>query len=270
MWLGTKLLAMLASPKALKRALLGLVVGALLFFWGHYGERQLPGFSSLQNPNVDPPKQTMLPASTPPEVLRFNEKGSVKTYTIYPRAKYAIEGLIVSQHRSESFWDSMHEQTGDYFNSRDFCIIWGKLLSERLYEEMSFRNGDWTCYAQAPPSIAGRVDYRELANNHVLAKDGAIRAALDAIEKGDEVRITGRLVDYDIDGRPIRKTSLVRDDTENGACETLYVESVIVIAAHGKWWKRLRILGRGLLQLSIATIIAIMATTVLRPHVQRL
>ncbi len=240
---------------------MGLLIGAALFFTGHCGERRLPGYGSLKNPNVEAPRQELLPANAQPEYLRFGGK----VYTLYPRARYELEGLIVSQHRSESVWDSMHERTGDYLNSRDFCIIWGRLLSEGLYEDMSFRSGDWTCYAQAPASIAGRVDYRELANNHVLAKDDAIRAALDGIEKGDEVRIVGRLVDYDIDGIPMRKTSLVRDDTENGACETLFVESVSVIASHGKWWKRVRLFGRGLFLLSLTAIVVIMGLTILRP-----
>lgn len=244
----------------MKRALIGLLIGAGFFFIGHWGERRLPGYGSLKNPNVAPPRQQLLPTDSKPEYLRFNNK----MYTLYPRARYELEGLIVSQHRSESVWDRMHERTGDYLNSRDFCIIWGRLLSQGLYEDMSFRSGDWTCYAQAPAAIASKVDYRELANNHVLAKDGAIRTALNEIEKGDEVRITGRLVDYDIDGIPMRKTSLVRDDTENGACETLFVESVSVISSHGKWWKRLRLFGRGLFLLSLASTVVIMGLTILR------
>jgi hypothetical protein len=54
------------------------------------------------------------------------------------------------------------------------------------------------------------------------------------IHVGDQIRMTGLLVDYAVtkNGQEIftRRTSLTRNDTGNGACEILYVTDLAVVA----------------------------------------
>ena len=242
----------------MRHVFLGLCASVLIFVIGSWGEKRLPSRSRLVNANVAEPTQVKIEESK-----SFALEFQGKHYTLYPRATYDLKGLIVSQHRADSLMDQMHLVTGDFLNSRDFCIVWGKILSSGLYEKTEFSSGDWTCYWRAPYGVYEHIDFREIANNHVLAKDEHIRRQLEAIETGDEVHIKGMLVDYDLDGRPARKTSLVRDDTENGACETLYVESVDVLASHNSMWKHLRQLGFFGVLACLVGIFALMAKAIL-------
>ena len=69
---------------------------------------------------------------------------------------------------------------------------------------------------------------------NIIPASHAIAAQIDAIHVGDQIRMSGLLVDYQVakDGREIftRRTSLIRNDTDNGACEILYVTDLAVIA----------------------------------------
>lgn len=249
------------ATRYFKLAIQTVVAGAALALIGQWGQHRLPAVANLANPGAVTPEQTAV--DLPPIEFNFENKA----YKLTPRARYKLEGLIVSQHRSDSIFDLMHARTGDYLNSRDFCTVWGDMLKSGLYRDMKFTSGDWTCYFSAASyQIFNRAKLDEIANNHILVKDEKTRRAIEKLELGDEVRIQGMLVDYDIDGSPMRRTSLVRTDTGNGACETLYVESVEVLVSHNRWFKYLRQAGTWIFLFGVFAMIAIMIKTVFLPQ----
>ena len=70
----------------------------------------------------------------------------------------------------------------------------------------------------------------QLSNNHVLIDDEAIRNELMKSEPGDHIRLKGMLVEYSNPRSGFyRSTSTIRDDTGNGACETIYVTDFAII-----------------------------------------
>ena len=80
---------------------------------------------------------------------------------------------------------------------------------------------------------------RALSNNHLLADRPSIVAKLRDVHIGDQVRIRGRLSQYAHNHgfAFMRGTSLTRDDTGNGACETIYVQEVEVLRTGGGPWR---------------------------------
>jgi hypothetical protein len=80
---------------------------------------------------------------------------------------------------------------------------------------------------------------RALANNHLLADRPSIVARLRSVRIGDQVRIRGALAEYSHNHgfAFTRGTSVTRDDTGNGACETIYVQEVEVLRAGGGSWR---------------------------------
>lgn len=154
------------------------------------------------------------------------------TYTLSPRATYAIAGLVVSQHRGDALLNLYHQ--ADPGNIKDVCVVWGEAITNGSYRKVEFWSGEFTCSYRwsgilAPPFIA-----EKMSNNHLIPATPAVAAQIDAIHVGDQIRMTGLLVDYQVakDGREIftRRTSLIRNDTDNGACEILYVTDLAVIA----------------------------------------
>lgn len=217
--------------RTLKFCFLGLVIGFFGLFISIRMLNRVPPIRKLSNPAATEPNQLNLENAKP---IDMDWEGAA--YRLYPRANYELQGLVVAEHRADSLSDLMHKETGDQFNTRDICVVWGQLLKSGLYERLEFWHGDWTCYVRGKSADWSQVDQRELSNTHVLPKYQAIKDVLDKIEVGDEIRLSGQLVDYDFKGRPFRKTSLVRTDTGNGACEVMLVDQAKIISGPNHIW----------------------------------
>jgi hypothetical protein len=64
----------------------------------------------------------------------------------------------------------------------------------------------------------------QLSNNHVLIDDESIKLELMKSEPGDHIRLKGMLAEYSNAGSGFfRSTSTTRDDSGDGACETIFL-----------------------------------------------
>jgi hypothetical protein len=68
------------------------------------------------------------------------------------------------------------------------------------------------------------------ANMHTIAADDTVRRSLERIRPGQLVHLKGFLVDASRPGGWYWHTSMTREDTGDGACELVYVESVDTVA----------------------------------------
>src|SRR5690606_31174924 len=75
-----------------------------------------------------------------------------------------------------------------------------------------------------------------MSNNHLISDDADIRERLRDVRIGDQVRIRGQLASYESSAGK-RGTSITRDDTGDGACETIYVEEFEIIASAPRGWR---------------------------------
>jgi hypothetical protein len=152
------------------------------------------------------------PLQEPSDRPAFTARIEGYTYTLVPRATYAISGLVVSQHRGDARFNLDHKT--DPGNIRDVCVV--------------------TCSFSWSGDLTPAFKPETASNNHLLPADPSIAEQIGAIRVGDQIRMTGLLVDYTVTqgGREIftRRTSLTRGDTGNGACEILYVTGLSVVA----------------------------------------
>lgn len=163
------------------------------------------------------------------------------TYTVKPLADYEIWGLVVSEHAADTWWDWVHKAWNDHLNVVDLCVVFAENVERGGYAGISYSSGSFVCYAETRSSAAWqRFSMRALSNNHLLADRPAIAARLRSVQVGDQVRIRGWLAEYQHDSGFAfkRGTSLTRDDTGNGACETIYVQDVEILRAGGGIWRR--------------------------------
>lgn len=154
------------------------------------------------------------------------------TYTLTPRATYVISGLVVSQHRGDALLNLYHQ--ADPGNIKDVCVVWGEAITNGSYRKVKFWSGEFTCSYSWSGILTPPFVPEKASNNHLIPAGNAVARQIDAIHVGDQIRMTGLLVDYKVtrDGQEIftRRTSLIRNDTDNGACEILYVKDLAVIA----------------------------------------
>lgn len=182
------------------------------------------------------------PDQRPLDKLPFKAATGGVEYEIKPLFSYELNGLVVSRHDSETWWDSIHKEWNDALNVADLCVVWGNNLRHDMLGEMSFSSGQFVCYFQtSSPEAYAAFDPAALSNNHLLTTDPRTAKKIRAARVGDQIRLRGYLAEYahhqGFDFK--RGTSTVRTDTGNGACETVYVESFEILRQGNALWRRL-------------------------------
>jgi hypothetical protein len=238
----------------------------LLLLIALYHKDQLPVPAYYQSDRLTDPIQR--PISSNP----FWIEQSGQRYQITPLFDYALEGVIVSYHDADSITDIWHhEKWRDYINIRDLCVIWGENVRSGVYQDMKFENDSWTCWAYWPDRQTGeRFSMTQLSNNHLLVDNEVVKRSLMSAQLGDHVRITGQLASYENSANNFKRgTSTRRDDTGNGACETLYVTSFETIKKANTRWRSLFRFAKWTLGISLGLFVILFAITPIRKPVIR-
>lgn len=198
--------------------------------------------SALPAPEQLDPSLRLEPRQTPTDRAPFQVNVEGITYRVEPHYSYALEGLVVSEHVTESWWrpTTFHSRRQDWLNVKDVCVIWGQNARSGSYRQAQFHSGEFTCYVRFPSAdSAGSFAPRALSNNHLLVVDPALRRRIRELRRGDQIALRGYLATYSHDrgGGYRRGTSVTRDDTGNGACETIFVTDAELIRPGNPGWR---------------------------------
>ena len=195
---------------------------------------------ALPSPDDLRPELRNEPLQQPAQLASFQTTVRGVTYTVKPVADYEIWGLVVSNHDTSTWWNWIHKASNDNLNVVDLCVVFAENVKSGGYAGLDYSSGQFVCYVQTSSNEKWqRFSMRALANNHLLADRPSIVAKLRDVRIGDQVRIRGWLSEYAHNQgfAFTRGTSLTRDDTGNGACETIYVQEVEVLRHGGRPWR---------------------------------
>ena len=114
----------------------------------------------------------------------------------------------------------------------DVAVMWGDLCGPPYSGKLTYhQNARFYFWATNDLSLSKEYIVRHSANVHVIPATPRLASVLSYVRAGDVVELAGRLVDIHGTGRKegfTWPTSLRRDDTDKGACETIYLESLTV------------------------------------------
>jgi hypothetical protein len=212
---------------------LGLLFCLALWLLSLIFVKRLPGPAAIDPRLLGEPQQT---AGNVPAPFRV-EKNDL-TYIVTPLFHYELFGLVVSQHRSDSLLDYHHRRWQDYLNIKDLCVVWGANIRSGVYRRLKFRSRDFTCLCDIPDrETAALFSWRHVANNHILCVDRELSRRIRAVRLGDQIHFRGYLCSYSQPAnRFSRGSSTVRDDTGNGACETVFVTEFSNLRPANRAW----------------------------------
>ncbi len=195
---------------------------------------RLPGPEDIYTQLYREPLQTQ--ENVPPP---FKVKKNKLTYVVTPLFNYELYGLVVSQHRSDSLLDLSHRRWQDYLNIKDLCVVWGRNIRSGVYRKMKFWNRDFTCMCEFPDGeTAALFSGSHLANNHILCADDELSRRILNARPGDQIYFKGYLVSYSQPANQFtRGSSTVRDDSGNGACETVFVTDFSILQRANRVWQ---------------------------------
>jgi len=116
----------------------------------------------------------------------------------------------------------------------DFAVAWGD--AARIDVRDGFRiQQPWRRYSwrYEKPVVREGTEPEEVAmfrestaNWHIIPGSAAVAMDIDDVDEGEVVRLRGHLVDVDLGSGRTARTSRVRTDQGDGACEIFLVEEV--------------------------------------------
>jgi hypothetical protein len=230
-----------------------LIASALTLVVAFWNRNDLPGAIDFH------PQLTREPRQRPLDQAPMTVPYAGVEYRVEPLFSYELYGLVVSyrQHDGES---SMHRWSNDHLNMADVCVVWSDTAVSPTLPELDFWNGIFTCNVQTRDSVAwANFKMNQLSNNHLISADPFIRDRVADVRIGDQIRVKGSLVRYGAVGGGLRGTSTTRDDTGDGACETILVDEFEVIAPGFSGW-------RAAMYLALALLVAALAVHFARPY----
>lgn len=216
-------------------SLLLIVLASGVYFMGRREATRLPDAAEID------PRAFEEPLQRPTERGPFLFEYMGVEYHVEPLAEYQLAGLVVTHNDISAFHDIYHDERS--VDVRDLCLIWGENLKDDSFKELVYWSEPWSCHVRAPSREAfRRFDETALSNNHLLPANEEIKRGLQAVEVGDEVWISGALVNYSPAHSPerLRKSSTVRSDRGNGACEVIFVEQFTVLRRANAPWRTAR------------------------------
>lgn len=190
-------------------------------------------------------------------VIHTNEQ----TYRIKPLFNYHLNGVVVTYSNADGFGNIWHHRRWhDFINIRDLCVIWGDNVRSGVYRKMNFSSDSWTCWYGWKDHDTGKAFHSEqLSNNHLLVDTRWLKRRLLEAEPGDQIQFSGLLVEYENPAHGFKRgTSVVRNDSGNGACETVFLDSFTVIKKANPGWRFLYFWSKWISLISLLAVIVLL------------
>ncbi len=125
----------------------------------------------------------------------------------------------------------------NYFTGResklspvDLALGWGPMSDETVVERISVsQSGRWYRWCVKEFPIPQRAIERNSANMHMVPSTPEVKKQLKRVRKGHLIECTGYLIEINASDGFAWRSSLTREDTGDGACEIVWVESLNIL-----------------------------------------
>jgi len=143
-----------------------------------------------------------------------------KDYMVDPQATYDIEARVLSV-------ENYIVDAGAKLAPIDFAVGWGLMSDSAVIDHFKVGQGG-RFYTIYPDEQAIDIDeaLKHSANMHLIPADNTVKQRLKKVKAGNIVNLHGYLVYVSRSDGFTWHSSLTRNDSGDGACELMYVESV--------------------------------------------
>lgn len=173
----------------------------------------------LPDPGAEPVQEYLAGAAP------FTEWRLFKEFRLTPRAHFDVSARVLSTERYRA------GDSGELI-PWDFAVAWGPAANEDSIRRVSISQyARFYVWSTSDPGLDRAAFARHSANMHLIPASTRVERALGGARRGDIVRLEGDLVDVQLPDGSSWNTSLTREDTGAGACETVYVSTLTI----GRW-----------------------------------
>ncbi|MBY0403921.1 MAG: hypothetical protein K2X66_08475 [Cyanobacteria bacterium] len=199
----------------------GLILCCILSIMGlsHFVSHLPVHYSSGIAVNEDPVQSNLYGPQN------FNFKG----WDIQRLANFTVKAKVLST--KEYGWVERVVDRGAEISPIDFALGWGQMSDQAVVDKFKISQNNRFYYWEVPEYPIPRDEIiSHSANMHLIPANAAIESTLKSVRIGEVVQLKGFLVNVSKDnGIWSWRTSMSRNDSGNGACELVYVESVNIL-----------------------------------------
>jgi len=142
-------------------------------------------------------------------------------YMVTGLAEFTVRAKVLSRERYR-----MDDESD--LSPIDFALGWGPMSDQSIVDEFDISQGfRWFEWQTETMPIAQSDVVRHSANMHLIPATEEIEDVLFSVKRGEVVELSGYLVQVEGDGGWLWKSSMTRSDSGGGACEVVWVESVV-------------------------------------------
>ena len=189
----------------------------LLLIYGGWGLYNCSSGQVSMRPGVmvsETPRQENIDS---PASFRINE------YTITEIAKFDIKAKVLSKKNYRTGRETDLSPT-------DLALGWGNMSDESILEKIKISQSNrWYRWRVDSFPIPRREIEIHSANMHLIPANDSVANVIGKVRKGDIIEISGSLVNVISNDGWRWKSSQTRNDTGNGACELIWVESLHIV-----------------------------------------
>ena len=148
---------------------------------------------------------------------------TVDDYLLTRKARFEIRARVLSR---ETY---MAGREAD-LSPIDLALGWGPMSDQLNLDRIEIsQSARWyRTRWDDPAPLSDQQVIRNSSNMHMIPAAKGVKKTLKELREGNVVTLKGFLVDVDHDSGWAWRTSMSREDTGAGACEIVYVESVLV------------------------------------------
>lgn len=183
----------------------------------HYGHGPFLHSSVVHGPGVlaaEDPQQTAVNAAEPQ---------TIHGYQITPLADFNIKARVLAS-------TNYHLGREAELSPVDLALGWGRMSDEAVLKQINIRQSNRFYYWHVDEFPIPRQEIEShSANMHMIPADARIEKILKSARVGQLVQLRGYLVEAKSADGWRWQSSLTRNDTGNGACELLLVQSAAVL-----------------------------------------
>ncbi|HEY2622424.1 MAG TPA: hypothetical protein VGI53_03200 [Dyella sp.] len=141
--------------------------------------------------------------------------------TLVTRARFELTARVLSR-------EDYHFDAGAKLAPIDLAMGWGRMSDSSVLASIEISQGNrfYHWHVDSFP-IPRREIETSSANMHMIPADPGVLTELEHVRAGEVVRLEGFLVDASRPDGWRWRTSMTRNDTGDGACELVYVESIL-------------------------------------------
>lgn len=171
------------------------------------------------------------PVTQPPGVLTSTDplqkpiKGTAplfrkERYTVQALAEFTIEARVLAR-------ENYRFDAGAELSPVDLALGWGPMSDSAVLNQINIQQRNRFYYWHTDVFPIPRRDIEiHSANMHLIPASPIVARQLDAVRPGHIVRLGGYLVEARRDDGWQWRSSLTREDTGDGACELIWVETI--------------------------------------------